>query len=378
MIVFKNYFKILKKHLGLIIMFAAISIGISIANTSYNNTTQNYISTNPTLAIINYDSSDLINNFIKYIDENAKLVKVNHDEKEIQDALYNNKVDAILIIPANTASKILTGSQPQIEIKKSLENSSEYIELITNRYFKIANIYAKSGMSEAEIIDSMHVDLEKEVTVEMSDTQKSNLDKLAIFYSFENYAFLSIFIFIIGTIMCIFNKETIRKRNLASKMKPRAFSNQLFLGHICLTLSLWAIFVIVSIVIYKDLMFNLNALFLVINSLLFAITATSLAYLIGCLIKNQNVISGIQNVISLGLSFVSGCFVPMELLDPHIVNFSKIFPSYWFIKSNYDIVKLSNFNLETLKPILQNFAILIAFGALYFVISKIINARKKV
>lgn len=378
MIVFKNYFKIVKKHLGLIIMFASISIGISIANTSYNNSTQSYMNTNPNLAIINYDTSNLASDFLEYMGKNSKLEKINYDEKEIQDSLYNNKFDAILIIPANTTSKLLNGTETKIEIKQSLENTSEYIESMVNRYFKIANIYAKSGMSEDEIINSIHTDLQKEVTVEMTNKETSNLDKLAIFYSFENYAFLSIFIFIIGTIMCIFNKETIKKRNIASKLNPKSFSNQLFLGHICLTLSLWAIFVIVSILIYKNLMFTTNAIFLMINSLIFAITATSLAYLIGSLIKNQNVISGIQNVVSLGLSFISGCFVTIELLDPNIVNFSKIFPSYWFIKSNYDIVRLSYFNLDTLKPILQNFAILFAFGILYFVISRIINVRKKV
>ena len=123
-------------------------------------------------------------------------------------------------------------------------------------------------------------------------------------------------------------------------------------------------------------MFNTNALLLIINSLCFAVTATSLSYLIGCLIKNQNVISGIQNVLSLGLSFISGCFVPIQLLDSNIVNFSKIFPSYWFIQGNYDIIKLSNFNFETLKPIIQNYIIILAFGILYFIISRFINKRK--
>ena len=35
MIVFKNYFNIVKRHLGIIIMFSAISIGVSVINTSY-------------------------------------------------------------------------------------------------------------------------------------------------------------------------------------------------------------------------------------------------------------------------------------------------------------------------------------------------------
>ena len=38
MIVFKNYFNIVKRHLGVILMFSAISIGVSVINTSYTST----------------------------------------------------------------------------------------------------------------------------------------------------------------------------------------------------------------------------------------------------------------------------------------------------------------------------------------------------
>lgn len=376
MTVFKNYFKIVKRHIGVIIMYAAISIIVSIANTNYNNTEESYISINPSIAIINYDSSKLIDSFIEYIDSKAELIDVNDNEKDIQDALYTNKVDAILIIPKGFTEELFKENEKAIGIKKSLQNTSEYVQVLVNRYFKIANMYIKVGMNEEELINSIEEDIKNEIEVEVSTKQESNLEKLAIFYSFENYAFLSIFMLVIGTIMCIFNKQTIMRRNNVSKMKPKSFSNQIFLGHIVLTLTLWAIFVLVSIIIYKELMFNMNALLLVINSLIFAITATSIAYLIGTLIRNQNVISGIQNVLSLGLSFISGCFVPIEMLDQNIVNFSKIFPSYWFIKNNYDIVEISSFNLETLKPIIQNWIIIIAFGILYFVISKIINSKK--
>lgn len=374
MIVFKNYFKIVREHIGTIIMFAAISIGISIANTTYNST-EEYTNVNPTLGIINYDTSELTEYFIEYLDEFADLKNIKDDEKEIQDALYNMEVDAVLIISENFGSELLKGNNPTIKIKKSIQSASEYTELLVNRFLKIAESYSKVGMDENEIILNIEKDVQNEIEVKISSEQKSDLEKLAIFYSFENYAFLSIFIFIIGTIMCIFNKEMIRKRNNISKLKPNSFSNQLFLGHIVLTLSIWVIFILASIIIYKDLMFNVNGILLIINSLCFALTATSLAYLIGTFVKNQNVLSGIQNVVGLGLSFISGCFVPIEMLDSSIINFSKIFPSYWFIQTNYDIVKISNFDFETLKPIFQNYIIILLFGITYFIISKIVNKK---
>ena len=78
----------------------------------------------------------------------------------------------------------------------------------------------------------------------------------------------------------------------------------------------------------------------------------------------------------MGLSFISVCFVPIEWLDTNIINFSKIFPSYWFIQGNYDITKLSTFNYETIQPVIQNCGIILAFGIIYFSISKIIIAKK--
>ena len=375
MIVFKNYFNIVKRHLSVILMFSAISIGISVLNTSYTST-ENYTSINPKVAIINYDESNLTNNFIDYITNKVEIIEVEDNEKAIQDTLYLNKADSILIIPKDFGKDLLMGNAPDIKIKKSTQNFSEYTELLVNRYFKIAENYSKVGMSESEIIKNIENDIQKEIEVKVSSAKQSDMGKLAIYYSFENYAFLSIFIFIIGTIMCIFNKETIRKRNNVSKLKTKSFSNQLLLGHLTLTFSIWAIYLLISIILYKDLMFTMNGLLLILNSLCFTITATSLAYMLGCLINNKNLISGIQNIITIGLSFISGCFVPIEMLDQNIVNFSKLFPSYWFIKGNYDITKLTTFNTETIMPIIKNCGIVLIFGIIYFIISKIIMVKK--
>ena len=375
MIVFKNYFNIVKRHLGVILVFSILSIGVSVINTSYTST-EDYASVDPKIAVINYDDSALSDNFVEYIKERAEIVEVEDDEKAIQDTLYLNKADSILIIPDNFGTNILIGNNPRLKIKKSTQNVSEYTELLVNRYFKIAENYSKVGMSENEIINNIEKDIQNEIEVKVSSKNQSDMERLAVYYSFENYAFLSIFIFIIGTIMCIFNKETIRKRNNVSKLNPKSISNQLFLGHMTLTLSIWLVFILISVILYRDLMFTTNGLLLMLNSLCFALTATSLAYLIGCLIKKENVISGIQNVISLGLSFISGCFVPIELLDKNIINFSKIFPSYWFIQGNYDITKLSTFNYENIKPVIQNCGIVLLFGIIYFMIARMIASRK--
>ena len=205
MIVFNNYFNIVKRHLGVILVFSILSIGVSVINTSYTST-EDYASVDPKIAVINYDDSALSDNFVEYIKERAEIVEVEDDEKAIQDTLYLNKADSILIIPDNFGTNILIGNNPRLKIKKSTQNVSEYTELLVNRYFKIAENYSKVGMSENEIINNIEKDIQNEIEVKVSSKNQSDMERLAVYYSFENYAFLSIFIFIIGTIMCIFNK----------------------------------------------------------------------------------------------------------------------------------------------------------------------------
>ena len=176
MIVFKNYFKIVKKHIGTIIMYASIAIGISIANTTYSNTDQ-YISVKPTLGIINYDNSSISKNLIKYLDNNAEIENIKDNNKEIQDLLYTAEVDSIIIIPEGFGNKLLGKEKPVIKIKKSVQNTSKYTELLVNRYIKVAKSYSNAGMKEKEIINHINTDLKKEIEVKLSNEQNSDISK---------------------------------------------------------------------------------------------------------------------------------------------------------------------------------------------------------
>ena len=56
-------------------MFAAISISIAIANTSYSET-DSFVNSTPKLAIINYDKSTISQNFEKYITEKSEIIEI--------------------------------------------------------------------------------------------------------------------------------------------------------------------------------------------------------------------------------------------------------------------------------------------------------------
>ena len=53
--------------------------------------------------------------------------------------------------------------------------------------------------------------------------------------------------------------------------------------------------------------------------------------LLGQVLKKTTAISMVSNVLALGMSFLTGIFVPLEFLGDGIIQFAHLLPSYWYI-----------------------------------------------
>ena len=376
MIVFRNYFKIIKKFLPIIIIYTTIFMFFAVMTTSFNSSTQ-FTVTKPNVGIVNNDNSLITETFIKYVESNAVIIDINDDENSLKDALFYRVVDYILIIPENYGISLLTDLSLKIETMKVPDSySSTYTEMLLNRFLNISNTYAKSGLDEATISSLILNDLESNTTVTTIESNNSNLEKINYFYNFANYTILAISILIVGMIINIYNNKNIKKRNLVSSISYKKINRELFLGNACLTTLIWAIYVLISLILYKETMFTYNGLLVIINSFLFSITALSIGTVVGNLVTSREAQNGIVNVIALGSSFLCGAFVPQQYLGETVLNIGKVFPSYWYIKNNNDIMLLNIFNFETLKPILINMVILIIYSILLFIITNIISKSR--
>jgi ABC-2 type transport system permease protein len=378
MTVFSNYFKIIKKYKTVIIMYTAIAIFFAVISTLNSQNTTGFVSTKPNVAIINNDeNTEFIRAFNKYIGENTKIIDVKNEENSIKDALFFRDVSYVLIIPSNYTSDLFKGLDPKIKTLKTPDSSATFTEMLLNRYLKMANIYVKTDMSQAEVVSYIQEDLKNETSIVLdSKTNKSNLTKMAYYYNFANYSFLFICIYIIGIILTSFNDEKIKKRNLISKIPYKKISNQLFAGSLCVISLIWALYVIISLVLYKEAMISKIGGLLIINSFAFCITSASIGFLIGNMVKSKEASSGIVNVIALGSSFICGAFVPQEFLGQTVLNVAKILPSYWYISNNNYITSLTSFDIQSLKPVMLNILVILIFAIIFIFITRIYNRFK--
>lgn len=379
MTIFKNYFKIVKKSLPIIIMYTAIfSVITAITVKANGGEQQQFTASKPDIAIINNDEQTVfLENFEEYIKQNAEIKELQNDETSLKDALFFGDVDYILIIPENYTKDFLDGKNLKIETMKVPDSyGASYCEMLLNRYLNIANVYSKTGITEEQLNEYIKEDLSKTADIQIKQNDSSKAASLKYFFNFSNYTILATAIFVIGAEMTVFNEKKIRQRNIISKTNYKKINSQLFLGNIVLTICVWLIYVVLSLVLYPDAVLTKQGGLYVLNSLVFCIPVLSIGFFVGNIVRNKEAQSGIVNVIALGSSFLCGAFVPQELLGASVLNMAKILPSYWFIKNNEVISVLSDFSFKSMQEILVNMLIMCGFGVVIFVVNGVVSKAR--
>ena len=124
-------------------------------------------------------------------------------------------------------------------------------------------------------------------------------------------------------------------------------------------------------------MFTQPGLILIINSFIFMICATTLAFLVGTILTKKEAVNGIMNIIALGSSFLCGAFVPVEYLPDSVLKIAHVIPTYWYIQNNEVTKTLEEINIDTLKPIITNWIVILIFSVIFIIITNIISKRKQ-
>ena len=135
---------------------------------------------------------------------------------------------------------------------------------------------------------------------------------------------------------------------------------------------------ILSLVLFKDLMLSSNGIAFIINSFVYAICSLIIGFLIGNITQNKNAIGGIVNVVALGSSFLCGCFVPFNYMPNYVIKIAHILPTYYFVSNNELIKDMEVFDFSNIRPLLINTAIIIAFCIIFITLTNFISKKKRI
>ncbi len=389
MTVFKGALRIAIRQKFLIILYLVIfmALGIMITISKDNSSTLGYEKESIAMAVIDRDKSELSYAITGILEASQNVVDIEDDEKTIREELYYSNIEYALIIPEDfeknypeaienedTTDNLLLGTG------RPTSNASYYIENIVDSYLSGINLYIKAGYSIEEAIENMKsIDISKDNVSIIEGNEESS--KLSVGFMILPYVLIALSCFIIGFIMLEYQKPEIKKRLEVSAVSSFRRSAQLMLSVLTIGIIIFVISLVLVNILNPGKVFNdTNIGYYMVNLIIMVINSIAIAFFVASVSINSNAVNGLANVLSLGMSFLCGVFVPVSLLSRSVIKISKMIPVYWYENNNSILgmhKELSNNQMSQIKEgyIKQLIGALIIF-AIAFIIQKIRSSWK--
>ena len=374
MTIFKTYWKIVKKNIGIIILYTVMLLVFGTMNLKANKNSFEFISSKPDIIIVNNSSGIITDNLISYLKTNANVKNIT-DDNDIDDAVFFRDANYVIYIPKEFENKLESGKEVNIDIKTNNSYDSYIASELLNKYLDVFSKYMNLYNDKVLAIQKLDDTLNKKASVVIEN--KTNLNsKTSLFYNFSSYSIMAIVIYIICLVLSSFNDEKISKRTNVSGMNYKMVNNYLYISSFTFTFIIFIVYLILSFLILKSSILNINGILYGLNMFIFFIVSFTIAILISNLVKSKGAISGVVNVISLGSAFLCGAFIPVKYMPSFALKIAHIFPTFYFIDNNEYIASIQNFDKASYDFVLKNFIIMIVF-IIFFLILNTLETRFK-
>lgn len=379
MTVFSTILKILNKLKGMLILYTVMLIAITTINQTSGNKVTNFEESKPDMLIVNNDSKNVITDgFVYYIKKHANIKDIDtSNQDKINDAIFYRDVNFVIYIPENFGKDLKEGKEPSLKYKTTGDEYASYSRMLVEKYIKTVKTY-KDYYSGSQLIEKVNNIVGNDTKVQVkSSLDTSKMSTMTVYFNFLNYALLAGCVYCITMILASLKQENVRKRTIVSSFNYRKYNRIVLFSNAIVIVAMWILYMILSLILFKDSMFTANGLAFVLNSLVFALCGLSIGFLIGNITTNKAAIGGIVNVVALGTSFLCGCFVPFEYMPDYVLKIAHILPTYYFVANNQLIKTIESFNIDTLKPIFINVGVVLAFTVVFVILSNYISKKKQ-
>ena len=332
MAVFKAYMKIARKNIWMILLYLGIFFCVTILFQRFvPEGAEGYTAESVPVGIVDEDGGEAAESLINYIGRTNETILLEDDRESLQEDLFYRNVGYIVRIPEGFMEKCILGEEKIEAVTVPGTYAGYYVDQQVNSYMVYARSYAAAGFTETEIASAMAHRDKAEVTLVDFSGNAGQVPAYTFYYRYLPYLLLSVLGYVMGYILMGFRRGSLPQRMRASAVPERRQSVEGLAASLVIALALWGIGVAASVVMYgQDIYESGKLIWYLLNSLVMMLTALSLAYLVGTLVKSSNALSGIVNIISLGMCFVCGVFVEMSYLSSGVRRAAQFLPVYWY------------------------------------------------
>ncbi|MDO5558213.1 MAG: ABC transporter permease [Oscillospiraceae bacterium] len=379
--VFKAFWKIALKRISSIIIYIVIyaMITVIISSSAKDEGQKSFKDSVTTISITDHDDSVLSRGLKQYLESKCTVTEIADDKEAMQDSLFYRNVDYILMIPAGFEDSFLDNKEMKLEnVKIPDSKTGQYTDSYIDRYLSTVNMYTAGGMEIDKAADAAAEALTNEtsVTIYNSSDNSSDNNDLVYYFQYLPYIFLMVIVCGLCPIIIMMNSREIKNRTMCSSISSASRNSQIASGSILYSLIVWLVLMILAFAVYKEALFTKTGLLFILNSIIFLVVSASVALLISSFELSNMAVTGIANVIGLGMSFICGIFVPQTYLGSSLLDAAKFLPAYWYIKASNMLGgacgEVYDANEFTICIIIQ-----VLFAAALFAVSFVLSRRKK-
>lgn len=416
--VFKGYLKIVLRNSRLLFMYVLITIFIVVViqkSAAESGMENGFQAVKANVAVIDREGGPLAETIRSYMERTQKLIRIADDPQALQEALFYRNITYAVIVPENAAAAVdgegavnapdVGGAVvvPDVEnaaaavdgenavnapdgenaavqtVKVPGSQAGYYLDAKINALLNQIRVYQKSGFSLEEACKRALAlsEIEPDVTLLDLNGNKGEIPAYNYFFRFLPYGILSGLIMGLGLVIMAFKKKEIRRRLYCS---PVSLLSQNLAAVACFAVVaavIWTVCIAAQTFLYNGGIFtSQNAGYYILNSLAMMLVAMSLSYLAGMMANGGGALNGLNNVISLGLCFLGGVFVPIEMLNSGILNVSRFLPTYWYSKINSILRDYASISPELEKTIFQGLLLQLLFALACFCVTMAVTKAR--
>lgn len=384
MTVYKGYMKIMWKNKGFILLYLAIFTGITMMFQAVNGNSQtgSYQAESIKIAVVDEDGGSLAFGLKEYLGQFHEVTTAVYDKALLQEDLFYRDVEYIVWIPEYFFETCIAKGQKLRVTKIPGSYTAFYVDQQINSYLNNARTCHAAGLTQEETARSLEK-LES-AQVELLDTGRvsETRSNYGFYFQYIPYLFLAVLCYVMGKVLVVFKKGDLPKRMRACALSARRQSLEGLLAAATLGLCLWAVSMAGAFAWYGDILSERGGVgYFLLNTLLMMFVALTISYLVGLLVHGKgaaNTLNGVVNVLSLGMCFLCGVFVPLELMNKGVKTAAQFLPVYWYEVVNNLLVEFGDVTGEVRQTVLQGLGIQFVFVAALVCITIAVSKWRRV
>ncbi|MBN2737135.1 MAG: ABC transporter permease [Spirochaetales bacterium] len=314
------------------------------------------------VGMVNQDKGSLGEDLIHYLSKSQKNPVQRISRESVNSRILEGQLDLALIIPSDFSENIKNLVKPEIEII-SIQGDQlrAFVKPQINNFIqKILALHKIWSSDMKGFVSSYQNWLKSSLSVEIHEVADAQLSDEMVTRSFGFFFFLiMIQASIITALMLVEKQEKTYFRIRLTPLSGISYAlGNTMAAFIILMVQIVITLLIVVFILPIDLKLQIEKAILLLSAYL--LSSIGLGLLITSLVKSAVQANIITSLVLQPVFFISGCFIPRQVLPDMIQKISYVFPQTWAIMAIERLQKGGQ-----IKDIAMNLFILLGFTAVF-------------